>query len=131
MLPKLTDANREFWTGGRTGRLLVPRCTGCGRWVLPPPPQCPGCGGAVTYEPVSGRGAVYTFTVNHYQFHPDVAPPNIIAIVQLDEQDDLRVATNLVHCVEEDVTVGLPVTVLFEEHGEVYYPVFEPAGDST
>ena len=77
-------------------------------------------------EAVSGRATVYSYTLNVYQFHPDVPPPNLIAIVVLDEQDDLRLATNLVHCVEEEVHIGMPVTVLFEQHGELYYPVFAP-----
>jgi hypothetical protein len=80
----------------------------------------------VVSEAVSGRATVYSYTLNSYQFHPDVPPPNLIAIVVLDEQDDLRLATNLVHCVEEEVHIGMPVTVLFEQHGELYYPVFAP-----
>jgi uncharacterized OB-fold protein len=127
MLPKLTDDNRSFWTGGSTGQLLVPRCRSCRRWVLPPSRACTACGEATTPEPVSGRATVYTYTLNAYQFHPDIPPPNLIAIVVLDEQDDLRLATNLVGCEEADVRCGMPVSVLFERHGEVYYPVFAPA----
>jgi hypothetical protein len=127
LLPKLTDVNRRFWTGGAEGRLLIPRCHSCDRWVLPPRQACPGCGGALTAEPVSGRGVVYTFTVNAHQFHPDIPPPNLIAIVQLEEQEDLRIATNIVNCQADDLECGMPVQVLFEEHGEIYYPLFEPA----
>lgn len=129
-LPALNDDNRAFWTGGAAGRLLVPRCNedGCRRWVLPPRATCPSCGSETIAEPTSGRARVLTWTLNSYQYHPDVPPPNLIAIVVLDEQDDLRLATNLVHCEESDVSIDLPVQVLFEEHGEVFYPVFEPAG---
>lgn len=127
ILPALTAANRAFWTGGSSGRLMVPRCTRCGRWTLPPGGACPTCDGPLDVEPVSGRGVVFTYTMNAHQWHPDVAPPNLIAIVQLDEQDDLRLATNLVRCQAADVRGGLPVQVLFEPHGEIYYPVFEPA----
>lgn len=128
MLPALTDDNRAFWTGGANGQLLVSRCADCGRWTLPPVGVCPACDGTTTPEPVSGRGVVFSYTLNSHQYHPDVPPPNLIALVQLDEQDDLRVATNLVNCDVDGVTVGLPVQVLFEQHGEVYYPLFEPAG---
>jgi hypothetical protein len=55
-----------------------------------------------------------------------VAPPNLIAIVQLDEQDDLRLATEIIGCDEEDVWCGMPVKVVFERHGDRYYPLFEP-----
>lgn len=126
MLPKLTDANRAFWTGGAQGRLYVPRCRDCRRWVLPSILTCPGCGGPTESLPVSGRGKVFTWTLNSYRYHPDVAPPNLIAIVVLDEQEDLRLATNLVDCEEADVSAGLPVEVVFERHGEIYYPLFTP-----
>jgi hypothetical protein len=69
---------------------------------------------------------VYTFTVNAHQFHPAVPPPNLIAIVAPDEQDDLRIATNIVNCGEEEIRCGMPVSVLFEQHGEIYFPLFQP-----
>jgi hypothetical protein len=77
-------------------------------------------------EAVSGRGVVFASTVNFYQFHPDVPPPNVIAIVELVEQADLRVPTNVVRWGTEVPPIGLAVQVLFEQHGEVFVPVFEP-----
>lgn len=127
MLPRLNDHNRAFWTGGADGRLLVPRCEECGRWVLPPSSECQVCGGVTKSEAVSGRAKVYTWTLNHQKFHPDVKPPNLIAIVVLDEQDDLRLATNLVDIEAEDVSSDMAVEVEFEDYGEIYYPVFAPA----
>jgi uncharacterized OB-fold protein len=127
MLPKLTDANRALLTGGREGRLMVGRCPACGGWALPPATSCEACGEALRPEEASGRARVFTWTLNSHQYHPDVPPPTLIAIVVLAEQDDLRLATNLVDCDEADIRAGLEVTVLFEDHGEVFYPVFTPA----
>lgn len=127
VLPQLTDANRAFWTGGASGQLLVSRCIACRRWVLPPCLECPACEAATSPEPVSGRAKVWTWTLNTQQFHPGVQPPNLIAIVVLDEQEDLRVVTNLIECEEGDVRVGMTVTVRFEDHGEIFYPVFTPS----
>ncbi len=126
ILPRLTDANRAFWTGGGNGQLLVGRCEKCHRWELPPVAECTSCGGMSTPEPVSGAAKVFTWTLNHQKFHPDVPPPNLIAVVVLDEQDDLRVATNLVDIDADDVRSGLSVSVEFEDYGEVFYPVFAP-----
>ena len=128
MLPALTDANRAFLTGGREGRLMVGRCRACRRWALPPEESCPSCGEELVPEPASGRATVLTWTLNSHQYHPEIPPPYLIAIVVLAEQDDLRVATNLVGCEEADVHTDLEVTVLFEDHGEVFYPVFTPVG---
>jgi uncharacterized protein len=127
IFPKVTDANRSYWTGGVDGHLHMPRCRDCRRWASVGMTTCEACGGLAAAEAVSGRGCVFTYTLNAHQFHPDVRPPNLIAIVVLDEQDDLRVATNLVDCEEADVKIGMPVTVLFEHHGDIYYPVFAPA----
>jgi hypothetical protein len=134
-LPTLTDVNRAFWTGGANGELLVQRCAACRRWVHPPAGACPACDGELRPEPVSGRAMVFTFTVNHQQFHPDVAPPYVIAIVELDEQADLRIPTNIVGCEPAELRCGLPVQVLFERHATgaeaVYVPVFEPIAGAT
>ncbi len=61
---------------------------------------------------------------------PDVPVPYVIAIVELEEQTDLRIATNIVDCEPDSVYVGLPVEVRFERHevdgGTVFFPVFAP-----
>ncbi len=108
--------------------MMVGRCRGCRRWALPPETSCPSCGGELVAEPASGRARVMTWTLNAHQYHPEIPPPYLIAIVVLEEQDDLRVATNLVGCEEADVRADMEVTVVFEDHGEVFYPVFTPVG---
>jgi uncharacterized OB-fold protein len=130
MLPKLNEHNRAFWTGGADGQLLITRCTQCALWVDPPAADCPDCGGALAPQPVSGHGTVFTYTVNYQPFNPSVPVPYVIAIVQLDEQADLRIATNIVDCEPDSIYVGLPVEVRFERHdadgGSVFVPVFAP-----
>jgi uncharacterized OB-fold protein len=118
MTPELSEHDRAFWTGGADGRLHVP--------------YCPRCDAALGSRPVSGDGTVFTCTVNHHPFNPAVPPPYVIAIVELAEQADLRVATNIVDCEPDSVTIGMPVAVRFEEHvggtDTVYAPVFGPRG---
>jgi uncharacterized protein len=126
MLPALNEINRAFWTGGAQGELLIQRCETCKRWVHPPASVCPACGGGVRPEPVSGRGTIFTLTENFQQFHPDVPPPYVIAIVVLDEQDDLRLPTNIVDCEPAALECGTPVRVVFEQQGEVFVPLFTP-----
>ena len=127
MAPAVTDLNRPFWTGGAEGKLLIQRCSGCGRWVHPPVSGCTACGTSeLRPEPVSGRGTVFTFTVNRHPFNPAVPVPYVIALVELEEQADLRLTTNIVNCPVDDVTVGMPVQVLFEKQDDLYIPLFEP-----
>ena len=129
ILPPLDPTNRPFWTGGSQGSLLIERCEQCRQWQHPPTGTCGACGGAAAPERVSGKGTVFTFTVNHQQYHPDVPPPYVIAVVELVEQADLRLPTNLVDCDPDEVRIGAPVRVRFEEHGEVFVPVFAPDRD--
>ncbi len=86
MIPDITEHNRSWWTGGADGTLSVPYCESCGLWVLPPAPDCRTCGSALTMRSVSGRGTVFTYTVNHHPFNPAVPTPYVIAIVELVEQ---------------------------------------------
>ncbi len=129
ILTPLTPENRAFWTGGARGELMILRCAACRRWVHPPVAACPDCGGGLTAEAVSGRGTVFTFTINHQPYNPAVPPPYAIAIVELDEQDGLRFTTNIVNVDLDEIEIGMPVRVVFEQHGEVFVPVFEPAPD--
>ena len=92
----------------------------------PPTGACPQCEGALQPEPVSGRGSVFTFTVNRHPFNPAVPVPYLIAIVELVEQVGLRFTTQLVECALEAAQIGMPVEVTFEQTGEAWVPLFQP-----
>jgi uncharacterized OB-fold protein len=127
VLPKLTDANRHFWQGGATGRLHVARCGDCGLWLHPSAPVCPACWSrAIAPQPVSGRGRVYSFTINRYEWVPGFEPPYLVASVELDEQAGLRFVSNVIECPFDAIRCGLEVEVVFARHGAVYLPLFRP-----
>jgi uncharacterized protein len=127
-LPALTPDNRDFWTGGAVGRLMIARCLACGRYSHPPFPACPYCRHRECPPvAVSGNGQVNTWTVNHHAWLPDMAVPFIFAAVELAEQAGLLVMTNIVNCDTAEIHVGMPVRVLFEQHDDVWIPLFEPA----
>ncbi|MBK5123965.1 OB-fold domain-containing protein [Burkholderia sp. R-69980] len=127
VLPELNELNRAYWTGGASGTVQIMRCTACSRYIHPPAPICPAC---LTKFPVptavSGTGKVISFTVNHQAWYPDLAVPFVLAIIELDEQPGLRVTANIVRCAPKSVRIGLPVSVLFEQHEDVWLPLFEP-----
>ena len=129
-LPQPTALTRAFWEGAAAHQLIILRCRQCGFWLHPPRPICRRClSWEVAPEPTSGRGEVYTYTVTPTPFHPYWADkvPYVVAVVQLEEQVDLRVITNIVDCPEEDLRVGLPVEVTYVEAApELTLPVFRP-----
>ncbi|WP_406817838.1 Zn-ribbon domain-containing OB-fold protein [Mycobacterium sp. M23085] len=51
----------------------------------------------------------------------------IIGLVAMDEQHDLRLMTNVVDLAPDDVCIGMPVEVVFEDHAPVHLPLFRPA----
>lgn len=128
VLPAIDDENRFFWTSGEDGRLRFLRCQGCGMYLHPPVPRCPACGGSdLAPEPVSGRGEVFSFTVNHQPWDGSTEP-YVIALVALPEQEGLRLTTNIVGCPIDEVHIGMPVRVQFEHRDPVWFPLFERDG---
>jgi uncharacterized OB-fold protein len=130
ILPRLTDLNRDFWTGGQAGELRFQRCQECGYYNHPPTPLCPICHSKnLAYEVVSGRATIWTFTINYQAWMPGPELPFVVAIVALPEQEGLRLTTNLVDVDPEAVTIGMDVEVVFENHDdEVWIPLFRPVG---
>jgi hypothetical protein len=76
---------------------------------------------------VSGRGTLYSFTVNH-QAWDGTTEPYMIGLVAIDEQPDVRLTTNIVGCEPDAVTIGMPVEVVFADHDPIYLPLFAPVG---
>jgi len=66
-----------------------------------------------------------TFTVNHHAWFPGQQVPYVLAIVELEEQPGLRLTTRLVGLEPEEVRIGLPVRVRFEQVEDVWLPLFE------
>jgi uncharacterized OB-fold protein len=127
-VPRIDDENEAFWTGGIDGYLEITRCAECGYYVHPPAPRCGRCySDRVAPASVSGRGRVYTFTVNEHAWTPGLEVPYVIAVVELEEQAGLRVLTNIVGTSPADVSIDMPVHVEFVERGAAFVPVFRPA----
>jgi uncharacterized protein len=127
VLPKITARNAHFWQGGADGALRLDRCQVCGTYLHPPSPVCWSCRSMdVAPEAVSGRGVVYAFTINHYRWLPDMDPPYVVAMIDLVEQEGLRITSNVVGCPVTDVRTGMEVEVVFAHHDDVYVPLFRP-----
>lgn len=128
-----------FWTGGECGELLIIRCRACLRFFHPPAPVCWRCRSTdVAPEPVSGRGTVAAYTVNWHPWIPGFDPPYVVAMVELDEERDVRLTTNVVGVPVEQVEIGMVVEVFFErwtpmdgqpgedDENSVWVPLFRP-----
>lgn len=75
---------------------------------------------------MSGRGTLYAWTVSLQAFLPGLGP-YCVALVQLAEQDDVRLTTQLVDVSVGDLRVGLPVEVVFVDGADgLRLPFFRP-----
>lgn len=129
--PLPDNQTRFFWDGAREGKLLVQRCDDCGHRQHPPGPVCRSCLSAgVTPIEVSGRGTVYTHTVTTHVFHPyfEDKVPYVLVVVELEEQQGLKLLSRMTDCAEDEVRIGMQVEVSFVDEGEgVVLPLFKPA----
>ena len=123
---------KVFWDATAEGRLLLPRCEDCRTVIWFPRPYCPACGSLnVTWIEASGRGTIYTFTVNR-RGAGDLAEyrqvdPYVLAYVELEEGP--RVMTNIVDCDPDTVAIGQAVEVVFHDTGQgTALPRFRPTG---
>lgn len=127
-IPALERDTEAYWRACRAGRLTINRCQACGWFIHPPRPVCSRCRSRdIKPQTLSGRGTVVSYTVNHQPWIPQMTVPFVIAVVELSEQKNLRLTTNLINCSFDQVRIGLPVRVVFRTvSDEVALPVFEP-----
>ena len=124
VLPSLDSENEFFWTSGAEGVLRFMCCNDCSLFLHPPIPQCPRCESRrISPRAVSGLGEIHSYTINHQPWDGDPTP-YAIALVELQEQKGLRLTTNVVGTAVEEIRIGMPVRVQFEQHGDVFVPVF-------
>ena len=109
---------------------MLPRCQDCQTLIWYPRPFCPDCGSlSVGWEQASGRGTIYSYTVNR-RGAGDLAEyrtvdPYVLAYVDLEEGP--RVMTNIVDCDPDSVAIGQAVEVVFHDTGQgTALPRFRP-----
>jgi uncharacterized OB-fold protein len=76
------------------------------------------------WQPVSGRGRVYSFSIVDRPLAAGFPSPSIVAIVELTEGP--RMLTDLVGVEPRDCHIGMPVHVSFEDAGTLALYHFAP-----
>jgi uncharacterized protein len=122
---------KEFWAGCNRDELLMQCCRACGKLRWLPQAMCPTCNSLEReWIQLSGEGVVYSYTIITHPVHPGAVSlvPYNVAQVQLAEDPDLILVTNLVEIRNEEIRIGMPVHVTFKEHVPgVKLPKFRPA----
>jgi uncharacterized OB-fold protein len=130
-LPLITADNEFFWTSGADGKLRLQECTDCTALIHPPAPVCRYCRSHnLTARAVSGRATLAGFTVNHRFSLPGLPAPYVVAQVAIAEDPRVRLTTNIVECDFELLELGQQVEVVFEQHEDVWLPLFRVLEDA-
>ena len=124
--PTHTALSAPFWDAAERGELVVQRCRDCKAAIFYPRRICPYCWcDDLSFEPVSGRGALRTWSTivrpGHFAWVP--AAPYAIGLVALEEGPTLL--TQL-RAEPEGLSAGLPMRVVFVRVGGHTLPLFEP-----
>lgn len=128
-LPDITPMNDYFWLGGKNGSLNILHCNDCQTFIHPFTARCTKCSSSnISPKAVSGKGKVVGFTVNHQPWTKGLDLPYVIALIAINEQEDIRLLSDMQECPPDDVHIGMPVEVYFEEQDGVYIPLFKPEG---
>jgi len=131
--PHADERTQPFWDAALQGKLIAPRCTNCGTFILPPAPICFNCQhDEFEWIELPGTGTVYSFTVVRHPLRPQLAQvvPFVSAVVELDGTQGAgsRMLANIIDCDPETIKVGDKVRVTFDKVSESYaVPRFEPA----
>lgn len=113
--PAVTEETRAFWDAAADGRLVVERCGACGAHAFPPRGICRSCRGRfMERAEVTGRGTVYSYTVNYQRWLPDLEVPYAVVLVEFPAYPGVRVVGRLRGCSVDEVRVGLAVDIGFE-----------------
>lgn len=113
--PAVTEETEAFWDAAQDDRLLIERCTTCGADSFPPRGMCRTCRGrSMVPVEVTGRGVVYSFTVNHQRWLPDLEVPYAVVLVEFADHPGVRVVGRLQGCPPGDAAIGREVEVGFE-----------------
>ena len=80
--------------------------------------MCPECSYLdCTWTRVSGRGFVYSFVIVRHPVHPAIREreqtPYNICMIELVEQEGLRICSNVLQVAPEDISIGMRVQATF------------------
>jgi uncharacterized OB-fold protein len=110
--PLVNVETKAFWDATAEGKLLLPRCKQCSTVIWYPRAFCPECASFdIEWIEASGRGTVYSYTINRrgQGDYRDLA--YVVAYVELEEGP--RVLTNIVDCPPDSVKIGQDVELVF------------------
>lgn len=128
-LPTVTLDSEEFWASTRDRAMKLQKCDRCGEFRYYPSPICHFCSSdAFTWTPVSGRGVIYSYSILERAKGNPFEGDTPIAIVLVTLEEGPVMMSNLIGYEAEEIRIGLPVTLDYEdiEGSDITLPMFRP-----
>ena len=131
-IPVQDHVTGRFWESAREHKLLIQRCSDCDEYQFFPQTSCRVClSDRTEWVESRGRGQIYSYTIVHRppnaSFDEDV--PYSVALIELEE--GVRMMSNVVEIEPQDIRVGMPVEVVFEDISPtISLPKFRPIAGS-
>ena len=127
-LPEINELNYRYWEATKRHELVLQKCMECGHYRYPPGDTCPSClSDRLEWVETRGRGTVYSWVVFHQIYHPAFAEDIPYTVVAVELEEGPRLVTNLLDCKPEDIEVGMPVEVVFDDvTDDITLPKFRP-----
>ena len=133
-IPVPNEWTKPFWDAAKQGVLALQRCQGCGHFQHPPYATCVNCMGIdLKFEPVTGKGTIYAYTIMYHAGDRRFAAaiPYASIIVELDEAPGALLAGNLLEAPDTEAKVGRRVEVIFQPlNDDITLPQFRLARDA-
>ncbi len=112
------EVSKPFWDACNERRLIVQTCVQCDRMQYPPEKNCIACGSSahLTWREVKGMGCIHGYCVmydSRVKLLQENQPFNI-AVIELEENPQIKFFSHLPGTPPDEVPVGAPVKVEFE-----------------
>jgi len=118
-VPAADGLDRPYYEALERGGLVVQRCVDCRTWQWGPEWICHECHSFdLEFEPVSGRGRIFSWERSWYPVHPALQEklPYLTVLVELPDAGNVRMVGNLLGDPMQEVVIGSAVECVLERH---------------
>lgn len=119
-IPVKTQDSKPYWDAADRHELVLQKCETCNSYNHPPGPACAKCGSTELSWESQGSditGTLYSYVVSYRPFLPGFQDdlPTIIAVVELDNLQEVKIIGNVLECTPEELKIGMPVKMIWQD----------------
>lgn len=119
-IPIKTQDNQRYWDAADRHELVLQQCEACQSYNHPPGPACAKCGSTELSWESQGSditGTLYSYVVSYRPFLPGFQDdlPTIIAVVELNDPQEVKIIGNVLECPPEELEIGMPVKMIWQD----------------